>query len=32
MKLIKGKAMFLYWSWDGEKHLPRLNRIGDLIR
>jgi signal peptidase I len=31
-KLIKGKAMFIYWSWNGEKHLPRLNRIGDLIR
>lgn len=31
-KLIKGKAMFLYWSWNGKKHLPRLNRIGDLIR
>ncbi len=31
-KLIKGKAMFLYWSWNGEKHLPRINRIGDLIR
>ncbi len=30
--LIKGKAMFIYWSWDGEKHLPRLNRIGDIIR
>ncbi len=30
--LIKGKAIFLYWSWNGEKHLPRLNRIGDLIR
>ena len=31
-KLIKGKAMFIYWSWNGEKHLPRVNRIGDLIR
>ncbi len=31
-KLIKGKALFIYWSWNGEKHLPRLNRIGDLIR
>jgi signal peptidase I len=30
--LIKGKAMFIYWSWNGEKHLPRINRIGDLIR
>ena len=32
VKLIKGKAMFLYWSWNSEKHLPRLNRIGDIIR
>jgi signal peptidase I len=31
-KLIKGKAMFIYWSWNGDKHLPRVNRIGDLIR
>ena len=30
--LIKGKAMFIYWSWNGDRHLPRLNRIGDLIR
>ncbi len=30
--LIKGKALFIYWSWDGERHLPRLNRIGDIIR
>ncbi len=31
-KLIKGKALFIYWSWNGNKHLPRFNRIGDLIR
>jgi signal peptidase I len=24
---IKGKAMFLYWSWDGDHFRPRLNRI-----
>jgi signal peptidase I len=30
--LIKGKALFIYWSWDGERHLPRLSRIGDVIR
>ncbi|MCP4574307.1 MAG: signal peptidase I [bacterium] len=30
--LIRGKAMFIYWSWNGKKHLPRLNRIGDLIK
>jgi len=32
LKLIKGKAVFIYWSWDGKKHLPRVNRMGDLIR
>jgi signal peptidase I len=25
--LVKGKAMVLYWSWDAERRLPRLNRI-----
>ncbi|MBU0743023.1 signal peptidase I [bacterium] len=30
--LIRGKALFIYWSWDKAKKLPRLNRIGDLIR
>lgn len=39
-RLIKGKALFIYWSWDKDSHpiginwlgAPRLNRIGDLIR
>jgi signal peptidase I len=31
MNLVKGRAMFLYWSWDGAKHWPRWNRIFDLI-
>lgn len=31
-KLIKGKATFIYWSWNKEKLRPRLSRIGDLIR
>ena len=31
-KDIKGKASILYWSWDSERHLPRLNRIGHVIR
>jgi signal peptidase I len=36
--LIKGKAMFIYWSWDSKSKLmgflgtPRLTRIGDLLR
>ena len=25
--LVKGKSMFLYWSWDGERRLPRWNRL-----
>jgi len=24
---VKGKAMFLYWSWDGDRFRPRLNRL-----
>ena len=31
-KLIKGKALFIYWSWNGEKHLPRFSRLGHPIR
>jgi signal peptidase I len=30
--LVKGKAMFIYWSWDKNKMRPRVGRIGDLIR
>ncbi|MBK7702981.1 MAG: signal peptidase I [bacterium] len=30
--LVKGKAIFIYWSWDAQRFLPRLSRIGDLIR
>ncbi|HEX7079020.1 MAG TPA: signal peptidase I [Candidatus Eisenbacteria bacterium] len=25
--LVKGKAMFLYWSWDADRRLPRLDRL-----
>lgn len=32
LKQIKGKAMIIYWSWDGEKTLPRFNRIGKLVK
>ena len=27
LDLVKGRAMFLYWSWDGEKQWPRWNRL-----
>jgi len=30
--LVRGKAIFIYWSWDGERMRPRLSRLGDLIR
>ena len=32
VKLVKGKALFIYWSWDRDRHLPRLGRLGDLVR
>ena len=28
---IKGLAFIKYWSWNGEKFMPRWNRIGRLI-
>ena len=32
MDLVKGRAMFLYWSWDAERNWPRWNRIFQIIR
>jgi signal peptidase I len=26
-ELVKGKAMFLYWSWDADRRLPRFERL-----
>jgi signal peptidase I len=31
-RLIKGKAMILYLSWDKDTARPRFSRIGDVIR
>ncbi len=31
-KYIKGKAMVIYFSWDGENHFPRFRRMGRIIR
>jgi len=31
-KLIAGKAMFIYFSWNPRQHSIRFSRIGDLIR
>jgi signal peptidase I len=30
--LIKGRAMFIYWSWDGDTHWPRWDRLFRVIR
>ena len=30
--LMKGKAVMIYWSWDGKTLRPRLSRMFDLIR
>jgi signal peptidase I len=30
--LVKGKAMILYWSWDGDRRQPRLNRLFHVVR
>jgi signal peptidase I len=27
MGLVKGRAMFLYWSWDGDRRWPRWKRL-----
>jgi signal peptidase I len=32
MDLVKGRAMFLYWSWDSEAGWPRWNRLFSPIR
>ncbi len=28
---IKGEAMIIYWSWDRDRFLPRLGRIGEVV-
>lgn len=32
MDRVKGKAIFLYFSWDSERHLPRFGRFFDLVK
>jgi signal peptidase I len=32
VKQVKGKALIMYWSWDGDKSAPRFERIGKLIK
>jgi len=31
MDLVRGHAMFIYWSWDPDRHWPRWNRIFQVI-
>jgi signal peptidase I len=31
MDLVKGRAMFIYWSWNGEAFQPRWNRLLRVI-
>ncbi len=31
-KQIKGKAVIIYWSWDSDRSLPRLARMGRLVK
>ena len=28
---VTGKAFVIYWSWDGDDHWVRWNRLGDLV-
>ena len=32
MSNVKGRALFLYWSWDGDRKWPRFGRILSAIR
>jgi signal peptidase I len=32
MDYVKGRAMFIYWSWDGGRFRPRWERLFRLIR
>lgn len=29
---IKGKAIVIYWSWDGDRKWVRFNRLGGIVR
>ncbi|MBI3988642.1 MAG: signal peptidase I [candidate division NC10 bacterium] len=32
IRKVKGEAFLIYWSWDRERHWPRWERIGHLVR
>lgn len=29
---VRGKAMIIYWSWNGKKKFPRFNRFAKVVR
>jgi len=29
---VRGKAFFIYWSWDGKDRWVRWDRLGNLIQ
>jgi signal peptidase I len=29
---VKGRATFVYWSWDSDTHRPRVDRFFHFIR
>ncbi|MCX5858303.1 MAG: signal peptidase I [Proteobacteria bacterium] len=31
-KAVEGKALVIYWSWNRDKTLPRMGRMGNIIR
>lgn len=31
MSDVQGKALIIYWSWDGQRHMPRWGRLFHLI-
>ena len=32
LKLVRGKAMIIYWSWDSTKNFPRFDRMGKIVK
>ena len=32
LKLVKGKAMIIYWSWDSTQSSPRFSRMGRIVK
>jgi signal peptidase I len=30
-KDIRGEALIIYWSWNGERHFPRFKRMGKVV-